>query len=122
MNNTILDFSIVASGLIGYFTSVSLCTVSFYKNQANNYLSVALFLLTSLTLLGWFDIENTFLALRKRVENERFIGNIRDHYREVDDNLYRDQMNQMARWLAPKDEMGKLKNRKQNTLKTAQFV
>ncbi len=61
MNNTILDFAIIASGIIGYFISISLVTISFYKNRANNYLSLSLFLLTSLTLLGWFNIENTVL-------------------------------------------------------------
>ncbi|AXT59559.1 AraC family transcriptional regulator [Aquimarina sp. AD10] len=61
MNNNILDFAIIASGIIGYFTSISLISSSFYKNRANNYLSLSLFLLTSLTLLGWFDIENTVL-------------------------------------------------------------
>ena len=61
MNTTILDFTIIASGLIGYFISISLVTISFYKNQANNYLALSLFLLTTLTLLGWFDIEDTVL-------------------------------------------------------------
>ncbi|TPN88901.1 helix-turn-helix domain-containing protein [Aquimarina algicola] len=61
MNETILDFAIIASGFIGYFISFSLVTTSFYKNRANNYLSISLFLITSLTLLGWFGIEDTVL-------------------------------------------------------------
>ncbi len=62
MNNTILDIAIIFSGIIGYFISISLVTISFYKNRANTYLSVSLFLITSLTILGWFDIENTVLG------------------------------------------------------------
>ncbi len=61
MNKTILDFAIIASGIIGYFMSISLVTTSFYKNRANNYLSLSLFLLTSLTFLGWSNTENVVL-------------------------------------------------------------
>lgn len=59
MINTLLDLAIIFSGIIGYFISISLVTISFYKNRANIYLSVSLFLLTSLTLLGSFSIEDT---------------------------------------------------------------
>ncbi|WP_108808016.1 helix-turn-helix domain-containing protein [Aquimarina spinulae] len=62
MNKTILDFAIVASGIIGYFISISLITTSFYKSRANNYLSLSLFLLTSLTLLGRYGAGNAVLA------------------------------------------------------------
>ncbi len=61
MNTTILDFAIIASGIIGYFISFSLVTTSFYKSRANNYLSLSLFLLTSLTILDWYEAENIFL-------------------------------------------------------------
>lgn len=74
MNNTILDFTIIASGIIGYFISTSLVTISFYKNHANNYLSLSLFLLTSLTLLGWFDIEGTVLEFLNNPVLEYLFG------------------------------------------------
>ncbi|MBQ4820771.1 helix-turn-helix domain-containing protein [Aquimarina sp. MMG016] len=61
MNITILDFTIIASGIMGYFISISLVTSSFYKNRANKYLAISLFLLTSLTFLGWYDIEHFVL-------------------------------------------------------------
>jgi AraC-like DNA-binding protein len=63
LNKTILDFVIVTSGAIGYFISISLITTSFYKNRANNYLSLSLFLLTSTTLLGWHDPEEGIFGL-----------------------------------------------------------
>lgn len=74
MNETILDFAIIASGIVGYFISISLVTTSFYKNRANNYLSLSLFLLTSLTLLGWFDIENTVLDFLNNPVLEYLVG------------------------------------------------
>lgn len=43
----------IASVIIGYFISVSLITTSFYKSRANNYLSLSLFLLSSITFLEW---------------------------------------------------------------------
>ncbi len=61
MDTTILGIAIITSGIIGYFISIALVTTSFYKSRANNYLSLSLFLLTSLTLLVAFDIENTVL-------------------------------------------------------------
>ncbi|SHJ40493.1 helix-turn-helix domain-containing protein [Aquimarina spongiae] len=63
MNKTVLDVAIIASGIVGYFISISLVTTSFYRNRANNYLSLSLFLLTSLTLLGWFDVVDTVLEV-----------------------------------------------------------
>lgn len=74
MNNTLLDFAIIASGIIGYFISISLVTISFYKNRANNYLSLSLFLLTSLTLLGWFDIEDSVLEFLNNPVLEYLLG------------------------------------------------
>ena len=56
MNQTILDFIIIISGVLGYFLCLALITTSFYKSRANNYLSLSLFLLISLTFLGsWYD-------------------------------------------------------------------
>ncbi len=62
MNKTLFDFLVIASGLIGYFISISLVINSFYKSRANNYLAFTLFLLSTLTFLSWFDVENIFLA------------------------------------------------------------
>ncbi len=56
MNQTILDFVVITSGVLGYFLCLALVTTSFYKSRANNYLSLSLFLLISLTFLGnWYD-------------------------------------------------------------------
>jgi AraC-like DNA-binding protein len=50
MNLTILDFAMIASIIMGYFVSISLITTSFYKSRANNYLSLSLFSIASITL------------------------------------------------------------------------
>ncbi|TSE04871.1 hypothetical protein [Aquimarina algiphila] len=74
MNTILLGFAILASGIIGYFISISLVTTPFYKNRANNYLSLSLFLLTSLTLLGWFNIEDTVLEFLNNPVLEYLVG------------------------------------------------
>ncbi|WP_106791594.1 AraC family transcriptional regulator [Aquimarina sp. Aq78] len=74
MNTILLGFAILASGSIGYFISISLVTTSFYKNRANNYLSLSIFLLASLTLLGWFDIEDTVLEFLNNPVLEYLFG------------------------------------------------
>lgn len=62
MNQTILDFVIITSGVLGYFLCLALVTSPFYKSRANNYLSLSLFLLISLSFLGsWYDKKNIFL-------------------------------------------------------------
>ncbi|KAA1247676.1 AraC family transcriptional regulator [Aquimarina sp. RZ0] len=74
MNTKILDFTISASGVIGYFISISLVTTSFYKSRANNYLSLSLFLLTSLTFLDWYDIENFVLDFLNNIMLDFLLG------------------------------------------------
>ncbi|PKV48979.1 AraC-like DNA-binding protein [Aquimarina sp. MAR_2010_214] len=74
MNTILLGFAIIVSGSIGYFISIALVTTSFYKNRANNYLSLSLFLLTSLTLFGWFDIEDTVLEFLNNPVLEYLFG------------------------------------------------
>ncbi len=56
-----LEAIILASSVLGYFISISLIITPFYKNKANNYLSVSLFILTSLSILGWNDPEEGLL-------------------------------------------------------------
>lgn len=56
MNQTILDFIMIASVIIGYFVSISLMTTSFYKSRANNYLALSLFSMASLTLIEWLSV------------------------------------------------------------------
>lgn len=70
MNQTILDFIMIASVIIGYFVSISLITSSFYKSRANNYLALSLLLISSLTFLEWprVSMENMFF---------QFLSNIR---------------------------------------------
>jgi hypothetical protein len=52
------------------------------------------------------EILGAIKALKTKIKNERFIGNIRDEVRKLDDHFYSDQMNKMAQWLAPKDDDG----------------
>jgi len=61
LNRTALDFAIIASGSLGYFISIALVTTPFYKNRANNYLSLSIVLLSTMIFLGWYDIENSIL-------------------------------------------------------------
>ncbi|WP_299335939.1 helix-turn-helix domain-containing protein [uncultured Psychroserpens sp.] len=63
MNQTILDFVMIASVIVGYFVSISLITTKFYKNRANNYLSLSLFLISNLTLIDWFSINTSSLLV-----------------------------------------------------------
>ena len=46
----------IASVIIGYFVSIALVTISFYKSRANNYLALSLFSMASLTLIEWCSI------------------------------------------------------------------
>lgn len=54
----------IASVGMGYFISFSLVTTSFYKSRANNYLSLSLFLIASLTLLEFLDLHTTSLVVQ----------------------------------------------------------
>ncbi|WP_234859103.1 helix-turn-helix domain-containing protein [Aquimarina aquimarini] len=74
MNTTILDFTIIVSGCIGCFISISLVTSSFYRNRANNYLSLSIFLLTSLTLIDWYNKENIFLDFLSFIMLDLLVG------------------------------------------------
>ncbi len=74
MNKTALDFAIITSGSIGYFMSVALVTTSFYKNRANTYLSLFLFLLTSLIFLDWYDTENPVLIFVNNIMLDLLLG------------------------------------------------
>lgn len=64
MNQSALDIIMITSVIIGYFLSISLVTNSFYKSRANNYLSISLFLLATLTLLVWGDVHMTSLSVQ----------------------------------------------------------
>ncbi len=74
MNKTVLDLAIIVSGSIGYFISVALVTTSFYKNRANNYLSLFLFLLTTLTILDWYYTENLILVFINNIMLDLLLG------------------------------------------------
>ncbi len=63
------------------------------------------------------EILCTIKALKTKIKHERFIGNIRDEVRKLEDHFYSDQMNKMAQWLAPKDEDGKAKEPKAKYIK-----
>lgn len=63
------------------------------------------------------DIDGSVTALKAKVKTERFIGNIRNEIRNVEDNFYIDQLNRMAKFLAPKDETGKAEEPKAKYIK-----
>jgi len=63
LNQTILDIAMIASIIMGYFVSVSLITTSFYKSRANNYLSLSLFLIASITLFELPRIIDDYIVL-----------------------------------------------------------
>jgi hypothetical protein len=54
------------------------------------------------------QVQKTILETKHKIKEERFIGNIRDITRKVDEDLYSDHMNLMSKWLAPKSEEGKV--------------
>lgn len=56
-------------------------------------------------------------TLKIKIKHERFIGNIRDEIRTLEDHFYSDQMNQMVQWLTPKDEEGKVEEPKAKYIK-----
>ncbi|MFP2994785.1 AraC family transcriptional regulator [Spongiivirga sp. MCCC 1A20706] len=58
MIKTIFDFAIIAGSIIGYFIGIALLTVTFYKGRANKYLAASLFLQSTITFAGWFDLDN----------------------------------------------------------------
>lgn len=51
-------------------------------------------------------VQETILNLRNKVKKERFIGNIKDITRDIEDNLYISLMNLMAKWLTPEPKKG----------------
>ncbi len=61
------------------------------------------------------QIQKTILDLKKKVADERFIGNIRDITRTIDDGLYSNQMNLMSKWLTPKTGEGETDYKKTPT-------
>lgn len=74
MITTLGDIAIIASISIGYFISIALVTTTFYKSRANNYLSLTLFLISSLALLDIINPESGFLSFLYFVMFELLIG------------------------------------------------
>ena len=72
------------------------------------------------------QIKKTILEFKTKGTEERFIGNIRDIARNVEDNLYSSQMNLISKWLAPKPENGKVQEPQAKYIKNSsihvQFV
>ncbi len=54
----------IASVITGYFVSISLITTAFYKSRANNYLSLSLFLIASITLIDWLDLNTPNITIQ----------------------------------------------------------
>ncbi|GAA5024860.1 hypothetical protein GCM10011506_08760 [Marivirga lumbricoides] len=67
MNSTFLDFTVIIGSTVDYFISISLLVSPFYKNRANKYLSVSLFILASITLLGWYNAEKGIFRLLQMI-------------------------------------------------------
>ena len=74
MNLTLLDVAVIASIIAGVFLSVSLITAPFYKSRANKYLSFSLFLITVLTFLDWFEIDNFFLLFLNNINLDLLVA------------------------------------------------
>lgn len=75
MNPTILDFVIVTSGVLGYFLCLALVTTPFYKSRANNYLSISLFILISLSFLCvWWNNEHVILDFLSHIMLEYLVA------------------------------------------------
>lgn len=74
MNQTIFDFGIIASVILGYFLSTALIATSFYKSRANNYLSLSLFLHTSMILIEWIGPTNNLLSFLFYINLDLVIG------------------------------------------------
>ncbi|WP_299765886.1 helix-turn-helix domain-containing protein [uncultured Dokdonia sp.] len=74
MNITLGDIAIIASIIIGYFISIALVTTSFYKSRANTFLSVSLFLISTLALLDLYAPESGFLSFLSFIMMELLIA------------------------------------------------
>lgn len=74
MITALWDIAIIASISIGYFISIALITTVFYKSRANNYLSLTLFLISSLALLDIINPDSGFLSFLYFVMLEFLIG------------------------------------------------
>lgn len=74
MNTALWDIAIIVSICIGYFISIALVTSPFYKSRANNYLSLTLFLISSLALLDAYAPESGFLSFLSFIMMELLIA------------------------------------------------
>lgn len=63
------------------------------------------------------DIIKTVQILKTKVNEERYIGNIRDAIRDVSENFYNNQLNEIAVLLAPKDKSGETAEPKSKYIK-----
>ena len=79
MYSTIVGVAVIASVPIGYFMSISLVTSSFFKSHANKYLSLTIFLITTLTFVEWVGLLDTVVFYSPLVQAMiiQFFDNIR---------------------------------------------
>ena len=79
MYSTIVGVAVIASVPIGYFMSISLVTSSFFKSHANKYLSLTIFLITTLTFVEWVGLLDTVVFYSPLVQAMiiQFFENIR---------------------------------------------
>ena len=63
----LLEVTVIAGVVLGFFISLSLITSPFYKSKANNYLAISLFILTGITFLGWYGADQGLLLFLQDV-------------------------------------------------------
>ncbi|WP_299117026.1 AraC family transcriptional regulator [uncultured Winogradskyella sp.] len=71
---TLLDIIVITSTVVGYFISISLFIAPFYKNRANNYLSLSLFLIVSLIFTAWFETDSVLLEIINNMMLDFLVG------------------------------------------------
>lgn len=74
MNETILGLAVIGSIFIGYFLSIALIITPFYKSRANNYLSLSLFLITSIIFIGFFSTNNIVFIFLDNIVLDLLLG------------------------------------------------
>jgi len=67
---------IIASSIVGTFLCLSIATTPFFKSRANTYLSISLFLLTCITLLGWNNSDTGIFDFLQDIMWEFLVGAI----------------------------------------------
>lgn len=59
----LFDILVLSGTVLGFFMSLSIATSSFFRSKANYYLSVSLFLLTLVMMLGWLNANTGIIRM-----------------------------------------------------------